>query len=294
MDTAVATLALPGGVALQYLLDEQAPPGAELLVYHHGTPAAGPMSQAMLDAARGAGLRIVELVRPGYGASSRQPGRSVADVAGWAAVLADALGHDRFATLGWSGGGPHALATAALLPDRCVGAVSLASVAPVDAVGLNWLAGMGSDNWHEFGAALAGEWFIERFLTDAAAELTDVQGAGVIAALDSLLPPADRRALTGATAAHTAEVLRWSVAQGPWGWLDDDLAFVAPWAFDLSSITVPVHVWQGTDDLMVPWAHGQWLVAHLPTAIPHLLPGEGHLSIESHLPVAFTALCEHF
>lgn len=84
------------------------------------------------------------------------------------------------------------------------------------------------------------------------------------------------------------------MARGPWGWLDDDLAFAAPWGFDLSSIVVPIHVWQGADDLMVPFAHGQWLAAHLAAACPHLPQGEGHVSIESHLPVAFSALRELF
>jgi len=108
------------------------------------------------------------------------------------------------------------------------------------------------------------------------------------------MPGYVREALSAGAAEHMAAELRWSVAHGPWGWMDDDLAFVAPWGFDLSSITVPVHVWQGTDDLMVPFAHGQWLAANLPTARPHLLPGEGHLSLEAHLPSAFSALRECF
>ena len=294
MTSEADTVVLSGGGELQFIVDDGAPHDAELLVYHHGTPVAGPLSDAMVGAARGCGLRLVEVVRPGYGGSSRRPGRTVADVAPLVSTVADTLGHARFASFGWSGGGPHVLATAALLPERCVGVVSFAGVAPVDAAGLNWLAGMGEDNWHEFGAALAGDWFIEHFLTEAVAELVDVQGLGVIEAMASLLPEADRRALSAGAAEHMAAELRWSVAHGPWGWMDDDLAFVAPWGFDPAAITVPVHVWQGTDDLMVPFAHGQWLAANLPTARPHLLPGEGHLSLEAHLPSAFSALRDCF
>ncbi|MDO8308759.1 MAG: alpha/beta hydrolase [Actinomycetota bacterium] len=287
-----ASLALPASLTLaegvvQYFADDGAPDGAGLLLYHHGTPAAGPLDPVMVSAARDAHLRLVELVRPGYGGSTRSPGRSVASVAPLAAALADALGHDRFVTIGWSGGGPHAIATAALLPDRCAGAISLAGVAPMDAEGLNWLAGMGEDNWHEFGAALAGEWFLERFLAEAGAELAAISPDDVTAAMASLLAPVDRDLLRTSFAATMAAELRWSVSTGVWGWHDDDLAFVQPWGFDLADVRVPIHVWHGTADLMVPVAHGHWLARNVPGAHAHVLEGQGHLSVSEHLGVAF-------
>ena len=272
-------LTLPDGSTLQYLLDEDAPAGAGLLVHHHGTPAAGPLDPELVMPARAAGLQLVELVRPGYGGSTRLPGRSIADVGRMTAVLADHLGRERFVTLGWSGGGPHALATAALLPTRCAGAISLAGIAPYDADGLDYLAGMGDDNIEEFGAAVAGEAELQAFLEGAVAVLGQVSGDDVIEAMGSLLPEVDRAFLTGDSADRMAETFRWAVASGIWGWFDDDMAFVQPWGFQVDAITVPVQVWQGSDDLMVPFAHGEWLAARVPGATARLEQGQGHLSM---------------
>jgi pimeloyl-ACP methyl ester carboxylesterase len=247
----------------------------------------------MTQAARAAGLRLVELVRPGYGKSTRAPGRAVADVVPLAAAVADHLHHERFVSIGWSGGGPHVLATAAGLGDRCAAALCLAGVAPVEAAGLNWLAGMGEDNWHEFGAALAGTWALEKYLTEAASELSAITAGEVVAAMASLLPEADRASLADGGAVQMAADLRWSVAEGIWGWHDDDMAFVQPWGFDPADIAVPVLVWQGTDDLMVPVAHGRWLAQAIPTAQVRIVEGEGHLSLEQHLGDGFQQLSEH-
>ena len=283
-------LTLPSGDIVQYFVDDEAPPGAGLLLYHHGTPAAGPLDPVMAAAARDNDLRLVELVRPGYGGSTRQPGRTVADVVPLVTALADALGHERLVTLGWSGGGPHAVATAALLPNRCAAAVCLAGVAPFEAPGLNWLAGMGADNLQEFGATLVGPQCLEGFLTAAAGELAQVQGADVVSALESLLPEVDRRALTGSVADHLAAELRWSVSTGTWGWFDDDMAFLAPWGVDLAAISRPIQVLQGSEDLMVPLAHGEWLAAAIPTATRVILPGEGHISVAAQFGSAFAGL----
>jgi len=269
-------LALDSGARLDFMVEGD---GDALLIYHHGTPAAGPIPSEMLAAADTHGLVIAELVRPGYGESTRQPGRSVADVAPLVAALADHLGHERFVTVGWSGGGPHAIATAALLPQRCMAAMSLAGVAPYAVPGLDFLDGMGEDNIAEFGAALESAESLEAFLSEAAEALRDVTGDQVIDAMRSLLPAVDQAHLTGEAAEEMAAELRWSLAHGIWGWYDDDIAFTLPWGFDLGAISVPVQVWQGTDDLMVPFAHGQWLAAHVGGADPRLVESEGHLSL---------------
>ena len=271
-----AHLTVADGTQLDYWIEGD---GDALLIYHHGTPAAGPISQELTDAAAAHDFTIVELVRPGYGESTRQPGRSVADVVPLVEALADHLGHDLFVTMGWSGGGPHAIATAALLPQRCTAALSLASVAPYGQTDLDFLAGMGEDNIVEFGAALEGVGPLETFLTQSALSLRDVTGAQVVDALRSLLPAVDQAHLTGREGEEMAAELRWSLAHGIWGWLDDDMAFMRPWGFDLGELSVPVQVWQGTEDLMVPLAHGQWLARHLPTAEVELVEGEGHLSL---------------
>ena len=99
------------------------------------------------------------------------------------------------------------------------------------------------------------------------------------AALGDLVSAVDVGAITGDFAAYLARTFRQAVASGIWGWFDDDLAFIRPWGFDLDDVGVPVVVWQGGQDRMVPFAHGQWLATHVPGACPRLLTEEGHLSI---------------
>jgi pimeloyl-ACP methyl ester carboxylesterase len=286
-------LTLADGRTIQYFIDEDGSDSADVLVYHHGTPAAGPLSGPLLDAARSTGFRLVQLVRPGYGGSTREPGRSIADVVPLVEALADHLDAERFATIGWSGGGPHAIATAALLPERCAAALSLAGVAPWPADGLDWLAGMGQDNIEEFGASIAGAQELEAYLTPVGAALATVNGQQIIEEMGSLLPPVDRTHLTGAFGDDFAATVRWSLSTGIWGWFDDDLAFTTPWGFDLDSLAVPVLVWQGSEDLMVPFAHGEWLAARLPTAVATLEIGEGHLSLVAGIESGLVALRSH-
>ena len=267
--------------------------GDGLLIYHHGTPAAGPMDDFIVDTASKNNLRVVELVRPGYGNSTRIKGRNVAQIADMAMELADHLGHDKFVSMGWSGGGPHVLATVAHKSNRCVSGVCIAGVAPFEAEGLDFLANMGEDNIVEFGAALESEEALTNFMVGAHELLKNVQGSDVIDAMASLLPPADREILTGDYADHEAMVLRWAVSTGTDGWFDDDIAFTRPWGFDLKDVNHPVSIWQGSEDLMVPTAHGQWLTKHVPNSSAHLLDGHGHLSIgKVACEVGFAKLAE--
>jgi len=253
--------------------------GGDLLMYHHGTPGAGPLHADVLDPAQSQDLRIVELVRPGYGNSTRQPNRTVADVVTLADELADHLGFDRYLTMGWSGGGPHALANVALSPSRCVAAMSLAGVGMFGQPDLDFLEGMGQDNHDEFGAALLGEAAIREYLESVAHELANITGSQIVDMMGSLLPDEDRAALTGEYGENTAEIFRWAVSTGVDGWLDDDVAFTKPWGFELAQIVNPVTIWQGATDLMVPFAHGQWLASKITHADVNLLDGHGHLSI---------------
>ncbi len=270
-------VALPDGRTLEYLVE--GPADGRTLVLHHGTPGGAVRCAPLADPARRLGFRVVHTGRPGYGGSTPQPGRRVADVAADTAAVLDALGADDFVTLGWSGGGPHALACAARLPGRCRGAVTVAGVAPYPAEGLDWLAGMGEENQTEFGAAFAGPDALEKFLAEAAPVMATVQPPNVIEALGDLIADADKRALVGELADYLAESSRYSVSTGVAGWRDDDLAFVAPWGFDVTEIQVPVAIWQGDQDRMVPFDHGRWLAAQVPGATVHLIPGEGHLSL---------------
>ncbi|WP_426513844.1 alpha/beta fold hydrolase [Dactylosporangium sp. McL0621] len=273
-------IALADGRALEVLAF--GPEDGRPFVLHLGTPSGPRDVPSLTGPAAERGLRTLVFGRPGYAGSTPRPGRRVADVAGDVAEVLDHLGYDRFVTLGWSGGGPHALACAALLPDRCAAAATLAGVAPHDAGGLDWTEGMGPENIVEFGAAIAGPEALTEVLDHQAAGLARVTGAEIAAALGGLLPPVDAAELTGDFADAVALGFRTAVSTGTAGWRDDDLAFVRPWGFEPWAITVPVCVWQGGQDLMVPPGHGAWLAAHIPGARAHLDPEAGHLSLVQH------------
>jgi pimeloyl-ACP methyl ester carboxylesterase len=235
--------------------------------------------RAMVAAAHRLGLRLVTTSRPGYGDSTRQPARSVADVAADTAAVLDAVGAERCLVAGWSGGGPHALACAARLADRVDAALVIAGVAPYPAEGLDWLAHMGEDNVVEFSKAMEGEAALRPFLDEAREQLRHATGADLVTAMNSLLPAADRALFTGEVGEDMAAIFHEGLRVGSDGWLDDDLAFVKPWGFSLAEVAVPTLLWQGTADLMVPVGHGQWLAEWIPGVVAHVEDGEGHLSI---------------
>ena len=224
------------------------------------------------------GLRLVTTSRPGYGDSTPQPGRRVVDVAADTEAVLDGLGASRCLVAGWSGGGPHALACAARLP-AAAAVLVIAGAAPYGAEGLDWMAGMGEDNVAEFTAAFGGGEELRPFLLREWETFKDVTTDGIVASLGTLLPDVDRAVLTGEYAEDTVASFHEAMRAGVDGWQDDDLAFSQPWGFDLAEISVPVMIWQGSEDLMVPFAHGQWLARHVPGARAHLEDGEGHLSI---------------
>jgi len=287
-------LALPDGRIVNVYVD--GPADGTPLISHHGTPGAGVPMPSFVRAAAERGLRWVSYSRPGYGESTRAESRTVADCVRDVAAIADHLGADRFFTSGGSGGGPHTLACAALLPDRVRGCAAIACPAPWGAGGLDWLAGQGPENLEEFAAVLEGPEALETYLEREAPglsaakepqELIDAVGAG-------LLPDVDRAAITGEYATALIASMNRSVKNGIWGWFDDDMAFFRDWGFSLDGIDVPVALWQGKQDKMVPFAHGEWMAAHVPNARPHLLEDQGHLSLAvASFPQILDDLLEH-
>jgi pimeloyl-ACP methyl ester carboxylesterase len=273
----MSVISLPDGRELE--VEVSGPEGAPVLLFCHGTPGASTQMGPLARGAHARGLRLVTWSRPGYGASTRRAGRSVADDVDDAAAVLDHVGVDTCLVAGWSGGGPHALAAGALLPERVRGVLCMAGVAPYDAEGLDFLAGMGEENVEEFGLALAGEEPLRAWLDRARPDLVDMTADDVVASLDTLLPPVDEAQVTGEFAEYLATEFRQAVSVSMDGWLDDDLAFTCPWGFDLATMTVPTYLWQGSADLMVPFAHGQWLAAHVGGVTAHLEQGEGHLSV---------------
>jgi pimeloyl-ACP methyl ester carboxylesterase len=273
----MTTLRLSDGRALE--IEISGPDDGVPLLFHHGTPGSVIPFRAIGRAAHARGLRLVTYSRAGYAHSSRQPGRTAADIVPDMAALLEHLGAPRCLVAGWSGGGPHALATGAGLPDRVAGVLVIASVAPNGEPGLDFLAGMGEQNIEEFGKAFEGEAPLRTYLEHAAAELADADAATIVEQLHTLLPPVDVAVITDEFGEDLAANLTAAVRTGVDGWLDDDLAFVQPWGFELGKIEMPTFLWQGSADLMVPFAHGQWLADHIPGVTAHLEPGEGHLSM---------------
>ncbi|HWG13768.1 MAG TPA: alpha/beta hydrolase [Streptosporangiaceae bacterium] len=254
------------------------PDGLPVLV-HNGTPNSRHLYAPVAADATARGLRIIGYDRPGYGGSSPQPGRTVADCAGDVRAIAASLGLSRLVTWGISGGGPHVLATAALLPDLVVAAASLASLAPFAADGLDFFEGMGQENADDFRLMAADE-DAGRAKTEQDREEVLAATADTIAAtMPTLLTPTDAAVFTG----ELAEFLSWSnhdgLAPGAEGWFEDGWAFCQPWGFDPAAISVPLLIMHGREDKFVPFGHGQWLAASIPKAEARLLDHDGHLTL---------------
>jgi pimeloyl-ACP methyl ester carboxylesterase len=246
------------------------------LVWHTGSPQTGALLPPVLAATEERRIRLVSYGRPSYGGSTPNPGRDVASAVADVAAVLGALGVDRVATMGASGGGPHALACAALLPTRVVGAVTLAGIAPYTRE-FDWFAGMRSPGGLR--SALEG----------------GRPARAAFAATDEFDPEQfvepDWAALDGAWASLGADADR-AGQDGPDGLIDDDCAFVRPWGFDLAAIRTPVLVLQGGRDRVVPPAHGEYLARLLPTAELELRPGDGHISVLEAVPAALDRLLE--
>jgi pimeloyl-ACP methyl ester carboxylesterase len=240
--------------------------GGRLTVFwHHGTPNIGAPPEPLFPAAARLGIRWVCYDRPGYGGSTPSPGRDVASAASYTASIADALGIGGFAVMGHSGGGPHALACGALLPERVLGVVSVSGLAPFGAEGLDWFAGMSAAGEASLRAAAEGREAKERY--EASAEFDP-----------EMFTPADHAALAGAWSWFD-EVVAPAVEAGPGGLIDDDLAYITRWGFDPERIRSPVLLMHGGRDRVVPSSHGQWLARHCPTAQLRLFPEDGHISV---------------
>lgn len=279
MDTRMQVLQLPDGRQLSYEI------GGDLDGYPviglHGTPGCRlsrwPVDLVYADA----GVCFVTTDRAGYGQASRRPGRRVADEAQDVLAVADALGWGRFGVIGGSGGGPHALACAALLPDRVERAACLSGLAPLGRQGLSrqaWLAGMSEGGIEELEWSEAGEATLIREQTLQQQQLAEGLATSPAALFGPELSDADRAFLERP---ETVEALRRIIpeqaAHGVFGWVDDSLAFIAPWGFTPEVIAIPVLVAYGRADALVPPAHGDWLAANIPTATTVVSQDGGHL-----------------
>ena len=250
----------------------------------HGTPGSrvGPVPRERILYDQG--IKLISFDRPGYGRSDRLPRRTVADVVPDVVAIADSLDIDQFAVLGRSGGGPHALACAALLPGRVTRAAALVSLAPRDAEGLDWFGGMTGSNADVYTTATADPELLTARLAQAAARIK-ANPTSHVADPRPEMPTPDRLVAADAgiralLARNFAEALRTSAD----GWIDDVLAFCAPWGFDLSAIDAPVLLWHGEDDVFSPVAHTQWLAGRIPAAHLEIRPASAHFGALEVLP----------
>ncbi len=290
---AARALTLPDGRTLT--VHEGGDPAGAPIVVHHGTPGCGLLWDGWSASAADRGVRLVGLDRAGYGGSTPLAGRTVAQAAADTTAVADALGIDRFATWGISGGGPHALACAALGGDRVVAAASLAGIAPWGTDGLDWLAGMGEANLEEFDLALTGVEVLRPALEELRAEMLAATPETFFDGVESLVGPADRAVLSGPLAAWLHETIVVGLPGSAAGWVDDDIAFTTDWGFDPGRIDRPVLVVHGADDRFVPIAHGRWLAERIPGAEAWLDDENGHLTLyERRVPQVHDWLRERF
>lgn len=207
------------------------------MVFHAGTPDGLVAFAPLATEASAQGLRIVSVARPGYECSTRHVGRAVADVVADVEDVLDHVGAEEYVAVGYSGGGPHALACRALSAERCLGAVVVSSLAPCGAAGLDFLDGMSEENARGFRKAIEGPAALEPYLESLAPAYAEIQSSEVVEALNSTLPEVDRAHLSVELAAFVAEALRRGVGAGIGGWLDDTLAFTRPWGFDVHELT---------------------------------------------------------
>lgn len=277
MDLREETLTLDDGRRLE--VATLGDPGGTTVFFHHGSPGATRFVRENAVLLQHAPLFFVTVSRAGYGLSDRLEGRRVADCVADARAALDHLGRSTYVAFGHSGGGPHALACAALDAGRCTGALSLAGVAPYSEE-YDWTEGMAPENVEEFHLALEGGPAFVEMLEAVTPVISAATVDTVVDLFGELLPPVDRDALAPLEAREVfLDSLVHGFANGYWGYHDDDRAFLSDWGFDPGAIAVPTAIWFGDLDAMVPARHGEWLAEHVPTATRRFAPGQGHLSI---------------
>jgi pimeloyl-ACP methyl ester carboxylesterase len=283
------TVQTPDGRTLA--VQEAGDPGGKPVLVHMGSPNSRHIYGPNAADAAAKGLRLICYDRPGYGGSTPQPGRTHADCAADVRAICAALGIDRVAIWGISGGGAHTLASAALLPDLVVAAAELAGLAPYGAEGLDWFEGMGQENADDFKLVAADKAGARAKLEKDREEFLAATPDDLAKAFQTLLSPVDAATLTGELAEYLAFSGHEGLAPGTDGWFEDAVAQASPWGFDVADISVPVMVMHGRHDKFVPVTHGEWLAAHIPGVDARILDNDGHLTlIQNRIPEVHTWL----
>jgi len=292
MDTKTFSIRTPDGRDLR--IESGGDASGRPALVHGGSPNSRHIADSWFADAESRGIHLISYDRPGYGGSTAQPGRNVADCASDVRAIAGALGIDRMAVWGYSGGGPHALACAALLPDLVSAVATFASLAPYDAPGLDYFTGMGQDNIDDVKLYLEDPQAARIKSAKDREQILQVTADALVGAWATLLSPADAAVLTGELASFMVTCLKDGLAPGDQGWWDDGVAHIAPWGFTFDAIQVPVQVWHGAHDKFVPFQHGQWLSEHIPGVDAHLTDTDGHLTLlVDRVPEVHAWLLQH-
>lgn len=270
---------------------EYGEPGGAPVFYFHGFPASRLEARLAHEAALRVGVRIIAADRPGAGLSAYLPGRSLAAWPADVTELADALGIERFAILGISGGGPYAAACACLVPQRLTAVAIVCGLGPLEAPG----AGKGMQPAARFSfflarRALALLGFLCRGIL---APVLRVFPAISLTLLSPGIPPRDREALRRPSVkAILVASIREALRQGGKGAVQELLLYSRPWGFDVGTIPVPVFLWHGEKDATVPVSMGRSLAEAIPGCRARFLPDDGHFSLPvDHAEEILRALC---
>jgi pimeloyl-ACP methyl ester carboxylesterase len=254
------------------------PEGKPILI-HTGEPMSRRLYDGWIADAEQKGIRLIGYDRPGYGGSTAHPGYTVASGADDVRAIARALGHDRLGIWGISGGGPYALACAALLPDLAAAVATVASLAPYGVEGFDYFAGMGEANAESFKSFFSDPEAARRDLGEAREAVLAATPEQLADEMASVLSPADAEVMTGDLARWLTETNKVALSPSDQGWWDDEAAHLTDWGFDVRDIEMPVKIWHGREDRMVPVQHGQWLAASVPGAQADISDRDGHLTM---------------
>lgn len=283
----------PDGCELR--IEEGGDPHGKPVLTLHGTPGSGHLYARHVADAKDRGIRLIGYDRPGYGGSTPKPGRTVADCAADVRAIAAALDIDRLGVWGISGGGPHAIACAALLPDLVVAVGSLAAIAPYGVPGLDYFAGMGEENVDDVKLYLEDEPAARAKAVDDREHMLAMTPEAMQNAFPTLVSPVDAAAFTPDLGEYLATAMHEGLAPGAEGWWDDGAAHIRPWGIDLQAIATPVQLWHGRHDRFVPFQHGEWLASQIPGVEAHLTDVDGHVTLLQHrVPEVHAWLLEHF
>jgi pimeloyl-ACP methyl ester carboxylesterase len=286
------TVVAPDGRGLR--VDERGDPHGRPVLALHGMPGSRLMFDRTVARAEERGIRLISYDRPGYGGSDRLPGRKVADCAADVRAIARHLGIDRLTVWGISGGGPHAVACAALLGDLVPAVGVLASIAPWGADGLDYFAGMGELNVEDIRLAVTDKAAARAKCELDRDEMLHLDAEELARYMRTLLGPADQAVFTGELAGFLVDATHVGLAPGADGWWDDSEAVLAPWGFELEGIRTPVLLWHGRQDRFVPVTHGEWLAERIPGVEARITDEDGHMTLtESHLDEIHAWLLAH-